>query len=233
MHSMERQWTFQAWLTEVAALAATIDASRHPLIASGSSLDLARYAFACSLKNRPFQPVDRAAQDAAKPDHLAGITLGVQPSANPGRTAAGWHRRSSFQPAAAKALRAGSCSAPPISMPPLRPPTATCRWRPATCGSTACRCITSAACRLSGVAPAPAPPCCCTKVSTPRRSPPICNATRLPTCRWSRPCWRCCSKPASRRRPACAICWSAALPFPGRYTTRQQPPAGRSTRVTA
>ena len=76
MHSMERQWTFQAWLTEVAALAATIDASRHPLIASGSSLDLARYAFACSLKNRPFQPVDRAAQDAAKATTLRGLPLG-------------------------------------------------------------------------------------------------------------------------------------------------------------
>jgi O-succinylbenzoic acid--CoA ligase len=78
VHGMERQWTFQAWLNEVAALAATIDASRHPLIASGSSLDLARYACACSLKNRPFQPVDRAAQDAAKPATLRGIPLGYK-----------------------------------------------------------------------------------------------------------------------------------------------------------
>jgi O-succinylbenzoic acid--CoA ligase len=78
VHGMERQWTFQAWLNEVAALAATIDASRHPLIASGSSLDLARYACACSLKNRPFQPVDRAAPDAAKPAPLRGIPLGYK-----------------------------------------------------------------------------------------------------------------------------------------------------------
>jgi O-succinylbenzoic acid--CoA ligase len=63
-------------LAEVAALAATIDASRHPLIATGSSLDLARYAFACALKNRPFQPVDRAAQDAAEPVPVRGLPLG-------------------------------------------------------------------------------------------------------------------------------------------------------------
>ena len=232
MHGMERQWTFQAWLAEVAALAATIDASRHPLIASGSSLDLARYAFACSLKNRPFQPwtAPRRTPRSQPPcgDYPWGASI-RQSRTDRCRMAS----PSSFQPAAAKALRAGSCSATPISMPPLPPPTATCRWRPATCGSTACRSITSAACRFSGVAPAPAPPCCCTKVSMPRRSPPTCNATRLPTCRWSRPCWRCCSKPASRRQPACAICWSAALPCPGRYTTRRQPPAGRSTRATA
>jgi O-succinylbenzoic acid--CoA ligase len=76
MHGTERQWTFMAWLAEVAALAATIDASRHPLIATGSSLDLARYAFACALKNRPFQPVDRAAQDAAKPVPVRGLPVG-------------------------------------------------------------------------------------------------------------------------------------------------------------
>jgi len=83
VHNMERQWTFQAWLNEVAALAATIDASRHPLIASGSSLDLARFACACSLKNRPFQPVDRAAPDAAKPAALRGLPLGCKHSPIP------------------------------------------------------------------------------------------------------------------------------------------------------
>ena len=59
VHSVARQWTFAEWLSEVSALAATIPASREALRVSGSSLDLARHAFACSLKNRPFQPVDR------------------------------------------------------------------------------------------------------------------------------------------------------------------------------
>ncbi|MGV0951879.1 MAG: hypothetical protein ACOYB3_14515, partial [Azonexus sp.] len=52
LRTAERQWTYPEWLAEVAALADTIDASRDTLIVSGSSLDLARHAFACSLKNR-------------------------------------------------------------------------------------------------------------------------------------------------------------------------------------
>ena len=58
-HSAERQWTYPEWQTRVSALAETIEASRQALRVSGSSLDLASHAFACSLKNRPFFPVDR------------------------------------------------------------------------------------------------------------------------------------------------------------------------------
>ena len=59
VHSAERQWTYPEWQTRVSALAETIEASRQALRVSGSSLDLAGHAFACSLKNRPFFPVDR------------------------------------------------------------------------------------------------------------------------------------------------------------------------------
>ena len=53
----ERDRTFAELLADITALG--IGASRKPLVLSGSSLDLARHAFACSLENRPFWPVDR------------------------------------------------------------------------------------------------------------------------------------------------------------------------------
>ena len=59
LRTQEQRWTYREWLAEIAALAETIEPALHPLIVSGSSLDLARYAFACSSRNRPFQPVDR------------------------------------------------------------------------------------------------------------------------------------------------------------------------------
>ena len=55
----ERDWTFAELLADITALGTTIGAAREPFILSGSSLDLARHAFACSLENRPFWPVDR------------------------------------------------------------------------------------------------------------------------------------------------------------------------------
>jgi len=69
----DRHWTFRQWLGEVAARAEGIESSRRPLTASGASLDLARTAFACSLKNRPFQPVNRTtrAADAPLPPGIA------------------------------------------------------------------------------------------------------------------------------------------------------------------
>ncbi len=55
----ERDRTFAELLADITALGTSIGASRKPLVLSGSSLDLARHAFACSLENRPFWPVDR------------------------------------------------------------------------------------------------------------------------------------------------------------------------------
>jgi O-succinylbenzoic acid--CoA ligase len=75
VRTADRHWTYRQWLGEVAALADTVETSRRPLIASGASLDLARTAFACSLKNRPFQPVDRAMRvaDAPLPPGIAVV----------------------------------------------------------------------------------------------------------------------------------------------------------------
>jgi O-succinylbenzoic acid--CoA ligase len=68
VHCPERQWTYPEWLTRISALAETIEASRQVLRVSGSSFDLASHAFACSLKNRPFFPVDRNARKMALAD---------------------------------------------------------------------------------------------------------------------------------------------------------------------
>ena len=83
MRTTDRQWTYRQWLAEVAALAETVDTSRRPLNVSGTSLDLARHAFACSLKNRPFEPVDRAAQVADEP-LPPGIALVIATSGSEG-----------------------------------------------------------------------------------------------------------------------------------------------------
>ena len=63
VHSAEQPWTFPEWLSRVSALAETFETSRLALRVSGDSLDLASHAFACSLKNRPFFPVDRNARN--------------------------------------------------------------------------------------------------------------------------------------------------------------------------
>ena len=70
-----QRWTFAELLADARTLAATVAPSRAPLALSGSSHDLARHAFACSLKNRPFFPVDRD-RPTARVDQLpAGVGL--------------------------------------------------------------------------------------------------------------------------------------------------------------
>ena len=59
-----QSWTFAELLADAGALGATLEGGPGPLIVSGSSLDLARHAYACSLENRPFWPVDRAPKEA-------------------------------------------------------------------------------------------------------------------------------------------------------------------------
>lgn len=54
-----QNWTFTELLAEAGALGATLVGGPEPLVVAGSSLDLARHAYACSLENRPFWPVDR------------------------------------------------------------------------------------------------------------------------------------------------------------------------------
>ena len=55
-----QSWTVAELLADASALGATLEGGPGPLIVSGSSLDLARHAYACSLENRPFWPVDRS-----------------------------------------------------------------------------------------------------------------------------------------------------------------------------
>ena len=70
-----QRWTFVELLADARALAATIATSRAPLAMSGSSRDLARHAFACSLKNRPFFPVDRNRPTATVNELPPGVAL--------------------------------------------------------------------------------------------------------------------------------------------------------------
>lgn len=54
-----QSFTWHELLAEAEQLAEKTPASRAALIFQGSSLDLALHAYACSLKNQPFWPVDR------------------------------------------------------------------------------------------------------------------------------------------------------------------------------
>lgn len=56
----ESCWTWQELLDDTRQLAAPIPSSATPYISHGSSLDLARHAYACSLSQRPFWPLDKA-----------------------------------------------------------------------------------------------------------------------------------------------------------------------------
>ena len=51
-----KTWSFKAWLAESHTLSEQIEYSPLPLIKADDSLHLARHAYACSLKNRPFWP---------------------------------------------------------------------------------------------------------------------------------------------------------------------------------
>ncbi len=81
----EQRWTFAGLLAEISALGATLAGAPEPLMLSGTSLELARHAYACSLENRPFFPVDR---DRAPPGpgRLApGIALIISTSGSEGK----------------------------------------------------------------------------------------------------------------------------------------------------
>ena len=54
-----QSWTFAELLADAGALSMTLACGPGPLVVAGSSLDLAHHAFACSLENHPFWPVDR------------------------------------------------------------------------------------------------------------------------------------------------------------------------------
>jgi O-succinylbenzoic acid--CoA ligase len=56
----ERAWTYAALVHETARRAARIGRSRQPLACAGTSLDLARQAWACSFAERPYWPLAAA-----------------------------------------------------------------------------------------------------------------------------------------------------------------------------
>ena len=64
----ETAWSFAEWLADIRQLAAALAPGNEPLVKAGSSLDLARHAYACSLLNRPFFPVDRQATAPSLPN---------------------------------------------------------------------------------------------------------------------------------------------------------------------
>jgi O-succinylbenzoic acid--CoA ligase len=79
-----RSYSRTAWLEEATFLADRIASSRRPLAMAGSALDLARHAFACSLKKRPFWPVDRSIPAAADSELPEGISLVISTSGSEG-----------------------------------------------------------------------------------------------------------------------------------------------------
>jgi O-succinylbenzoic acid--CoA ligase len=84
VRAAEQQWTFAEWQAAVAVLAATIAPAREPLVVAGNSLELARYAYACSSQKRPFLPVDRNHAGPAAPDVADGIALVIATSGSEG-----------------------------------------------------------------------------------------------------------------------------------------------------
>jgi O-succinylbenzoic acid--CoA ligase len=60
LQTSERIWSFAELLADTKALAKQLPFSDKPLILNGSSLELARHAYACSHENQPFWPVHRS-----------------------------------------------------------------------------------------------------------------------------------------------------------------------------
>jgi o-succinylbenzoate---CoA ligase len=79
-----QSWSFAELLAEAGALGATLEGGPTPLAVAGSSLDLARHAFACSLENRPFFPVDRARRPPSVERIPPGVALVISTSGSEG-----------------------------------------------------------------------------------------------------------------------------------------------------
>jgi O-succinylbenzoic acid--CoA ligase len=100
-----RSYSRAAWLEEASVLAGTIDPSRRPLAMAGSALDLALHAFACSIRKRPFWPVDRNIPAAADSDLPTGIALVISTSGSEGEPRGVMLAESALDAAAAAANR--------------------------------------------------------------------------------------------------------------------------------
>ncbi len=80
-----KSWCFAELLNDSAALAETLAASPEPLRVAGSNLELARLAYACSLKNWPFFPVDRNNPPTSELPPLPDTALIISTSGSEGR----------------------------------------------------------------------------------------------------------------------------------------------------
>jgi hypothetical protein len=84
-----QDWTLTELLAATGALAATPAGRAAPFAVSGSRLDLARQACACSRENRPFRAVDRnrPVRWAGRPP--AGVALVIAAGGSAGEPRAG------------------------------------------------------------------------------------------------------------------------------------------------
>lgn len=80
----ERCWTFAELLADSATLNGHVAGSREPVILPAGSLDLARYAYACSLEKRPFWPVDRNRSIRWTAELPPGVALVISTSGSEG-----------------------------------------------------------------------------------------------------------------------------------------------------
>jgi len=98
-----QSWSFARLVDDSTALAAAIDDSPTPLVLAGKNLDLARHAWACSLKNRPFWPVDRSSPPAAGKTVPADTALIISTSGSEGQPRAVCLSRANLDAASAAA----------------------------------------------------------------------------------------------------------------------------------
>jgi O-succinylbenzoic acid--CoA ligase len=85
MRSAGRSHSFAEWLAHVEDLAGQIDGAETPVIRAGDSLLLASFAYACSLENRPFFPVDRERLLPTVNQPLADVALIISTSGSAGQ----------------------------------------------------------------------------------------------------------------------------------------------------
>ena len=82
----KQTWSFAEWRDATLDLAGSLPAGLAPLILSGDSLSLARYAFACSAGERAFWPLTDDTALPHAPDALPGIALIISTSGSEGQS---------------------------------------------------------------------------------------------------------------------------------------------------
>ena len=101
----EQCWNFAELLADSATLNTHVAGSREPFILPADSLDLARYAYACSIENRPFWPVDRNRSIRWTAELPPGVALVISTSGSEGEPRGVMLSDASLDAAAAAANR--------------------------------------------------------------------------------------------------------------------------------